>query len=103
MMKCEGVFIFKGIKHQDGGKFVNQQGQEISYDDSYKVKFDEISEDNECTERTVKVTKTQTALIEKLKKIDIYKKVIFIFEVGFNSRGITLKLIDVQIPQKTSA
>ena len=52
-MKTKGKFIFKGVKHRDGGKFVNQQGQEISYNDSYQVKFDEVDENKECFERTV--------------------------------------------------
>lgn len=102
MMRCKGIFVFKGIKHKDGGKFVNQQGQEISYTDSYQVKFDEINDDNECTERVVKVSKDEVDLINKLAKFDIYKKVVLEFEVGFNTRGITLKLIDAQLPSKSA-
>lgn len=99
-MRTKGKFIFKGIKHRDGGKFINQQGQEISYNDSYQVKFDEVDENNECFERIVKVSKEETELINKLTKLDVYKPVIFEFEVGFNTKGITLKLIDVQAPSK---
>ena len=40
-MICKGLFIFKNIKRKDGGEFVNQQGQKVSYKPSYEVKFDE--------------------------------------------------------------
>ncbi len=103
-MKTKGKFIFKGVKHRDGGKFVNQQGQEISYNDSYQVKFDEVDENNECFERTVKVSKDEIDLVNKLNRLEIYKPVILEFEVGFNTKGITLKLIDAQVPSaKNSA
>lgn len=95
-MIAEGNFIFKGIRKKDGGEFVNTQGQKIKYDASYEVKFDEVTEDNECFERKVKVSLENKELIEKLLNAKIYSKIHLIFEVGFNTRGITLKLIDAQ-------
>lgn len=91
-MICKGLFIFKNIKRKDGGEFTNQQGQRVSYKPSYEVKFDEMV-DGEACERKIKVAEDENELIQILSTFKTYQKVIFEFEVGFNSKGITLKLV----------
>ena len=91
-MICKGLFIFKNIKRKDGGEFVNQQRQKDSYKPSYEVKFDDMV-DGEAFERKIKVSEEEGDLIQILSTFKTYQKVIFDFDVGFNSKGITLKLI----------
>lgn len=43
-MKCIGNFKFKGIEKKPGGKFINDKGKEIIYNDSYRIKVDEVTE-----------------------------------------------------------
>ena len=103
MMKCRGQFIFKSVKKKDGGTFTNQAGQEINYNESFEVKFDEITEEGDCIERKTKIGTNEIELFSKLSRLEQYKPAIFEFGVGFNSRGVTLKLIDVGTPkEKTS-
>ena len=75
-MICKGLFIFKNIKRKDGGEFINQQGQKVSYKPSYEVKFDEMV-DGEAFERKIKVSEEEGDLIQILSTFKTYQKVIF--------------------------
>lgn len=102
-MKCQGQFIFKSIKKKDGGSFVNQAGQEIKYNESFEVKFDEITAEGDCIERKTKLAIDELDLYSKISRLEQYKPCIFVFDVGFNSRGVTLKLIDAGLPKEKAS
>ena len=58
-MKCKGEFIFRGIERREGGNFINEKGDTISYKPSYKVKVDEVTEKG-VFERVLKVAEENT-------------------------------------------
>lgn len=93
-MKCQGVFVFKSIQSKEGGTFTNQQGQPITYKPSYEIKFDDIV-DNVPTERKIKIPEEELDLIDKIKKLKPYTRNLFTFDVSFNSKGTSLKLLDI--------
>lgn len=99
-MLCQGVFVFKSVQAKEGGSFINQMGQQVNYNPSFEVKFDEVDENNIITERKIKVSQDEKELVEKIKEIKPYTKAIFSFDVGFNAKGTTLKLKDVCLPEK---
>ena len=101
MMRCKGRFIFKGIRAKDGGEFTNANGQKIQYQPSYEVKFDDVDENNVINERKVKVSLEQKELVEKLMVAKVYSPLVFEFEIGFNSKGTSLKLLDVSEVKKS--
>lgn len=94
-MYTEGEFIFKSIKARDGGEFTNQQGQVIKYQPAFNVKFDEYVE-GEAKERSLKVSQDQLELVSELKTFKPYTKVILGFDVGFNTSGCYIKLVNVK-------
>jgi hypothetical protein len=94
-MKCQGNFIFKGIRQKEGGEFVNANGQTIKYQPSWEVKFDDVDENNVINERKIKVSTDETVLVQKLLSVKPYTKVVMEFDVSFNSKGTSMKLVDI--------
>lgn len=74
-MKSVGEFIFRGIEKRDGGKFINDKGQEIEYDAKYVLKVDEIGSDGSINERKLNVDIKNTSLVDKLKQLKPYEKI----------------------------
>lgn len=102
-MITDGKFIYKSIQKKEAGEFINTSGQKISYPARYEVKFDEIDENDVANERKTNISLDQTELIEKFRRIKKYTEVKLRFEIGFNSRGITAKLIDVGSAQESKS
>ena len=73
-MRAKGEFVFKGLDKRDGGKFLNDKGQEISYSDAYVLKVDEVK-DGDISERKLKIDANNTFLIDELKKLKAYDKI----------------------------
>ncbi|MCI8393308.1 MAG: hypothetical protein HFJ23_05970 [Clostridia bacterium] len=74
-MRAKGEFVFKGLEKKDGGEFLNAQGQNIKYDERYILKVDEVV-DNDVNERKLKVDVNNTSLVDALKKLKIYDKIV---------------------------
>ena len=34
-MKCSSEFVFRGLERKDGGKFTNERGQEIKFEQNF--------------------------------------------------------------------
>ncbi len=94
MMKCEGDFVFKTIEQKEGGTFVNDKGQEISYNPTFQIKVDEVS-GTKIEERTFKFSHDNRKLWDKFKVLDIYEKVVIVFEVEIYKTSVKLVPVDV--------
>lgn len=92
-MKCQGKFKFKGLIKKDGGEFTNNKGQKITYDSSYQIKLDEITEKG-IFERNFKISK-DSDLVETLLIKKPYTDVTIEFDV--NIFGNTVKVVPVAI------
>lgn len=88
-MKCKGDFIFRGIERREGGNFVNEKGQTISYKPSYKIKVDEVT-DNGVFERVLKVDENNAQLINDFRVLDIYQKIQITFDVLIYTTRVVL-------------
>lgn len=93
-MVCQGEVIYKGIEKRDGGIFKNDKGQDISYGDSYVVKFDEIK-DGMGNERKVKFPASNKVLFDKFKNIEPYTKVELYCDVVISNSVCKLVPLDV--------
>ncbi len=95
-MKCNGIFVFKSVSKREGGTFKNDKGQEISYDDSYILKVDELTDD--IRERRFKFPCTNKKFYDELCKLESYTKICIDFEVVIYDNSA--KLLPVGIIQK---
>lgn len=93
-MVCSGNVIFKAIDKRQGGTFKNAQGQEIDYDASYVIKFDELS-GNSINERKLKFPASNKSLYEKFEKFEPYTKVHITCDVVISNNACKLVPIDV--------
>ena len=93
-MKCNGIVIFKAIDKRNGGTFKNAQGQEIDYDASYVVKFDEIIGSN-INERKLKFPASNKVLFDKFSEFEPYTKVNITCDVVISNSACKLVPIDV--------
>lgn len=96
-MKCNGIVIYKGIEERAGGTFKNAQGQEINYDSSYVIKFDE-NKDGKINERKLKFPASNKALFDKFKVFGSYTTVELICDVVFGQS--TCKLVPIDVIKK---
>lgn len=74
-MRAKGEFVFKGLENKAGGEFVNDKGQNVKYGERYLLKVDEVV-DNEINERKLKVDVNNTSLVDALKKLKPYDKIV---------------------------
>lgn len=95
-MYCKGIIMFKGIEKRDGGTFKNAQGQDVNYDSSYVVKFDEIIE-NKINERKLKFPVSNKVLYDKFSKLEPYTQVEVICDVVLSQNACKLVPIDMNI------
>ena len=93
-MKCTGEVIYKGIEKRDGGVFKNDKGQDINYDSSYVIKFDEIK-DGTVNERKLKFPASNKSLYEKFSDIAPYTKVTIVCDVVISNTICRLVPFDV--------
>ena len=61
-MQARGKFVFKSLERKEGGKFINEKGEEINYGASYQLKVDE-NKDGVINERKLKNHFFQKSLI----------------------------------------
>lgn len=94
MKICKGEFVFKSIEKKDGGVFTNDNGKEIEYDASYKLKVDEISE-NGIDEIIFKIPLKSRQLYEDLKALNPYDKIVLEFDIVFSKSSGTVKLVPI--------
>ncbi len=94
MKECKGDFIFKSIEKRDGGTFTNENGKEIEYDASYRLKVDEITE-NGIDERIFKIPLKSRQLYEDLKALKHYDAIVLEFDIVFSNSVGTVKLIPI--------
>lgn len=88
-MVCSGNFIFKCIEKKDGGEFVNQQGQKITFEPTYQIKTDEVL-DGKTEERIFKFKASNKVLAEEFKNLGIYDKVKIVFNVELYKNSVKL-------------
>lgn len=93
-MKCDGIVIFKSIDKRQGGTFKNSAGQDIDYDASYVVKFDEIL-GNSFNERKLKFPISNKVLFDKFSDIEPYTRVRIICDVVLSTNSCKLVPIDI--------
>lgn len=93
-MKCQGKFIFKGIEKRAGGEFVDAQGRNVKYDESYQLKLDEKTEKG-IYERRLKVSKDNMLLVQKLEQLEAYTEIELTCEVNFYGNRITVVPVDL--------
>lgn len=96
-MKCQGNFVFKTFTHRNGGKFNDSEGNEIVYPSSYVLKVDEIMDNGDINERKFKVSESQVVLINDLKSLETYQKIILNFNVTIYTNRISLELYSVDV------
>lgn len=96
-MKCQGNFVFKTLTFRKGGIFRTDEGKEINYPSAYILKVDELKENGEIEERKFKITENKTLLINSLKTIESYQKIILNFNIDIHSNKILLDVDDVII------
>lgn len=80
-MKCQGNFVFKTLTHRKGGTFKNAEGNEVNYPSAYILKVDEKVESGDINERKFKIDEKNTGLINTLKTIEEYQRIIIEFDI----------------------
>lgn len=85
-MKSVEEFVFRGLDKKEGGKFINDKGQEISFDPKYNLKVDEVTE-NGVFERIFKIP-VDSKILETLLILKPYDKVTIEFDIAFYSNGV---------------
>lgn len=100
-MKCEGNFVFKSIEKKDGGEFVNDKGQSIKYEPTYRVVVDEIV-NSKIVQRMFKFSSKNTALFEKFKNINPYESIVIAFDVEVYQSSVKLTPYDVLCEREES-
>ena len=99
-MYCKGIVMYKGIEKRDGGTFKNDKGQEVNYDSSYIVKFDEIIE-GKINERKLKFPTSNKVLFDKFSKYRPYSEVAITCDVTLMQNACKLIPIDVEDVEET--
>lgn len=98
-MQCKGRFVFKELKKIEKGVFTNDKGEEIPYNESYKLKVDEISEQG-INERVFKVATDNTNVLNGLVGVKPYQNIDIDFELGLYPSGARLTPLSVTLVTK---
>lgn len=93
-MQSKGKFVFKSLEKKDGGKFINEKGQEVVYDSSYQLRIDE-NKNGVISERKLKISQKNDILIQKLMKLQPYDKIELLCDIDFY--GSVAKVIPVDL------
>ena len=94
-MKCTGQFVFRDLSHTDAGTFVNDKGQSIPYNASYKLKCD-VQTDDGVKEIIFKITEDQSEIIAFCKTLQTYCKISIEFDIQFFGNNVRLVPIVVK-------
>ena len=89
-MNCKGIFVFKELKKIEKGVFTNDKGEQIPYNESFKLKVDEISEQG-INERVFKIAVDNTNCLNGLKNVNPYDKINIDFDLELYASGCRLK------------
>ncbi len=98
-MKCQGNFIFKTLTHRNAGVFKNNEGVDIDYPSAYILKVDEIMSNGDINERKFKIDDKKTSVINVLKTLEPYQKIVIDFEISLYTSRVTLEVVDVEYDQ----
>ena len=93
-MNCKGIVVYKGIEKREGGTF-NNGTQDIKYDATYVIKFDE-NKDGQINERKLKFPASNTYLYNKFIGIKAYTEVEIECDVVFSTNSVKLVPINVE-------
>ena len=93
-MVCDLDCVYKGIKEIKGGSFQNEKGDTINYNDSYRIRFDQIIA-GLPKETEIKITKELA--LNLAKNLQIYDKIVITFNVIiYNSNTIRINVKNVK-------
>lgn len=95
-MKGSGIIIFKSIENRDGGKFVNDRGQEIKYQSCYILKADEIV-NGKIYDLRFKILEENKTLINNLKTLESYTKIDIKFDVDCSGSFVRIVPTDFTV------
>lgn len=93
-MISKGKFKFKSIEKREGGEFINDKGQLITYESSYVIKVDEQTE-NGIYERRFKISSSDNALVSKIQRLSAYDDIEMTFDIQFY--GNSTKVVPTDI------
>lgn len=86
--------VFKGIKEIKAGSFKNENGDIINYNQSYRIRFDQIIS-GLPKETEIKITKELA--LNLAKNLQIYDKIVITFNVIiYNSNSIRIFVTNVK-------
>lgn len=94
-MKCQGNFVFKTLTHREGGIFKNTDGNEVKYPSAYILKVDENLSNGEINEHKFKIAENNTMLLNILKDLQAYQKIVIEFDVTLFTNRIGLEVVNV--------
>ena len=98
-MKCVSEFIYKSLEKRDGGKFTNEKGDVIEYNNSYVLKVDE-STSKGIYERKFKFPVSNVQLVNKIKEIEkLYTKILIEFDVELYGSQARVTPTDISVAQ----
>ena len=95
-MKCRGNFVFKTLTHRAAGAFKNADGIYVNYPAAYILKVDETTESGEINEHKFKIDEKNKMLVEFLKTLESYQRVIIEFNVTLYSNRIGFEVVNVE-------
>lgn len=86
--------IYKGIREIKAGEFLDSNGEKIKYNDSYRLRFDQII--NGLPKETEIKVKKELAL-NIIKNFNIYDKIVITFNIVFyNNNKIIIDVRDIK-------
>lgn len=98
-MNCRGSFVFRDFRKVDAGKFVNASGETIEYAERYNLKVDEITNKG-IQERIFKVATDNTNVLNSVKNLQPYDKVIIDFDVQVYNTRVSLVPLAIEPVKK---
>lgn len=93
-MKTVGEFVFIEIKHVDAGSFINDKGENISYNASWKLRVNEFTEYG-IKERIFKVSENNQSLLKDLQSLHAYDKIVLEFDVKLFATSCKLEPVSL--------
>lgn len=94
-MKCALQVKYKGIKEVPAGSFVNDKGETINYNSSYKLIFDQLVNNN-IRETSLKISGDLAKNISPNFKP--YDDIVINLDLTiYSSRNISIKVISVEL------
>lgn len=93
-MVSELECVYKGIKEIKGGSFLNEKGETINYNDTYRIRFDQILS-GLPKETEIKITKELA--LNLARNLQIYDKIVIKFNIIiYNSKTIRVNIDSVK-------